>query len=106
VLALWIGLLVGLSPLAGKFGDVRDTDPATWLPVEAESTQVVQAQEQFQDNETLLAVVVYERSTGITQADRAKAQADAATLPRSLGRMECTWRGSSRCGKPASTNGA
>jgi uncharacterized membrane protein YdfJ with MMPL/SSD domain len=29
VLALWIGLLVGLSPLAGTLGDVRDTDPAT-----------------------------------------------------------------------------
>ncbi|KAB2344119.1 MMPL family transporter [Actinomadura rudentiformis] len=81
VLALWVIALVALGPLAGKLGDVEKNDAASWLPKSAESTQVVKLQEQFRKDETMLAVIVYERSGGsITAADTAKAKADTATF--------------------------
>ena len=80
VLALWIVLLVALGPLMGRLGDVEENDAASWLPEGAESTQVVELEEQFRTDETALAVVIYERAGGITTEDRAKAASDAAAL--------------------------
>src|SRR5687768_12891199 len=80
VLAIWVVLLAALGPLAGKLGDVEENDAAAWLPSNAESTQVVELQERFRKDETMLAVIVYERSGGITPADQAKAKADTAEL--------------------------
>ncbi len=80
VLALWIVLLVALGPLMGRLGDVEENDAASWLPEGAESTQVVELEEQFRTDETALAVVIYERAGGITAEDRAKAASDAAAL--------------------------
>ncbi|MFI0351855.1 MMPL family transporter [Actinomadura sp. 9N407] len=80
VLAFWVILLATLGPLAGKLGDVEENDAAAWLPSGAESTQVVELQERFRQDETMLAMVVYERSGGITPADQAKAKADVAEL--------------------------
>ncbi|REE96230.1 MMPL family transporter [Thermomonospora umbrina] len=80
VLALWVVLVMVIGPLAGKLGDVEENDAAAWLPAGAESTQVVELQERFRKDETMLAVVVYERAGGITAQDRAKAQADLAPL--------------------------
>src|SRR5690606_12934322 len=71
VLALWIVLLVALGPLMGRLGDVEENDAASWLPEGAESTQVVELEEQFRTDETALAVVIYERAGGITAEDRA-----------------------------------
>ncbi len=80
VLALWIVLLVALGPLMGRLGDVEENDAASWLPEGAESTQVVELEEQFRTDETALAVVIYERAGGITTEDRAKAASDVAAL--------------------------
>ncbi|MEU6754182.1 MMPL family transporter [Spirillospora sp. NPDC046719] len=82
VLAVWIVLLAALGPLAGRLGDVEDNDAASWLPASAESTQVVKQQDMFQKDETMLAVIVYERPSGITAADRAKAAADKPAFER------------------------
>ncbi|MDL4815498.1 MMPL family transporter [Actinomadura opuntiae] len=82
VLAVWIVLLAALGPLAGRLTDVEDNDAASWLPASAESTRVVKEQDAFQKDETLLAVIVYERTGGITAADRAKASADVAAFER------------------------
>ncbi|MEU6036919.1 MMPL family transporter [Actinomadura sp. NPDC047616] len=80
VLAFWVVLLAALGPLAGRLGDVEENDAASWLPGGAESTQVVKLQERFRDDETMLAVIVYERPSGITAADQAKARSDAAAF--------------------------
>ncbi|WP_433147631.1 MMPL family transporter [Actinomadura nitritigenes] len=82
VLAVWIVLLAALGPLAGRLGDVEDNDAASWLPASAESTRVVKQQDMFQKDETMLAVIVYERPSGITAADRAKAAADRPAFER------------------------
>jgi RND superfamily putative drug exporter len=103
VLALWIALLVGLGPLAGKLGDVEENDAAAWLPAGAESTQVVELEEQFRKDETMLAVIVYERSGGITSADRAKAAADVTALQRLPGAQKASGPFPSKDGKALQT---
>ena len=80
VLALWIVLLAALGPLAGRLGEIEENEAAAWLPAGAESTQVVELQERFRAEETMLAVIVYERSGGITPADQAKARSDLTAL--------------------------
>ncbi|MFS2294085.1 MAG: MMPL family transporter, partial [Actinomadura sp.] len=69
-----------LGPLMGRLGDVEENEAASWLPEGAESTQVVELEEQFRTDETALAVVIYERAGGITAEDRAKAASDVAAL--------------------------
>ncbi|MFD6987000.1 hypothetical protein ACFWAX_41070, partial [Streptomyces sp. NPDC059956] len=76
VIAVWVALLVPALMLAGKLGDVEENDSAAWLPGNAESTSVVERAEKFMPAGTLPAVVVYDRSAGVTDADMAKAKAD------------------------------
>src|ERR671915_204746 len=82
VLAAWLMLLFFLAPLAGKLSGAEENDAAAWLPGGAESTQVVNLQKQFSKEETSLAVIVYERASGITAADTAKARADAGAFAK------------------------
>ncbi len=82
VLAAWLMLLFFLAPLAGKLSGAEENDAAAWLPGGAESTQVVNLQKQFSKEETSLAVIVYERTSGITAADTAKARADAGAFAK------------------------
>ncbi|MFB7616295.1 MMPL family transporter [Kitasatospora sp. NPDC056181] len=88
VLALWLVLLVVAGPLAGKLTNAEDNQASSWLPGNAESTQVLDAQRAFQPVDTAQAVVVYQRDSGITLADRAEAARDAtafAGAPHVLG---------------------
>ncbi|SFP58909.1 putative drug exporter of the RND superfamily [Actinomadura madurae] len=103
VLALWVVLLAALGPLAGKLGDVEENDAAAWLPSGAESTQVVELEEQFRKDETMLAVVVYERSGGITPADKAKASSDAAAFQKLPGAQQVQGPFPSKDGKALQT---
>lgn len=103
VLAVWIALLVALGPLAGKLGDVEENDAAAWLPAGAESTQVVQLEEQFRKDETMPAVIVYERSGGLTAADRAKAASDVTALQKLPGAQQVQGPFASKDGKALQT---
>jgi len=70
VLALWIvALAVCFSP-AGKLTGAQKNDAVSWLPGNAESTEVLKASEQFSSPDEIPAVLVYERSSGITPADK------------------------------------
>ncbi|MFI0482316.1 MMPL family transporter [Actinomadura sp. 9N215] len=103
VLALWVVLLVALGPLAGKLGDVEENDAASWLPGGAESTQVVELEEQFRKDETMPAVIVYERSGGITAQDRAKAASDVSALQKLPGAQKAQGPFPSKDGKALQT---
>src|SRR4029077_3981458 len=48
----------------------------SWLPSSAESTKVLALQSRFQSANIYTRVVVYERPSGVTPADRAAAAAD------------------------------
>jgi putative drug exporter of the RND superfamily len=80
VLVLWVAVLAVAGPLAGKLTGVEKNDNSTWLPGNAEATQVADLQKQFQPDDVAPAVVVYERPSGITAADRAKVARDVTAI--------------------------
>ncbi|MFD9127639.1 MMPL family transporter [Kitasatospora sp. NPDC059571] len=82
VLAVWVLLLFAAVPLAGKLNGAEDNEASSWLPGNAESTRVLNAQRSFFPTDTAQAVVVYQRPSGITVADRAEAVRDAAEFAR------------------------
>src|SRR5215472_655496 len=77
VVGFWVIVLVVAFPLSSKLTGAEKNDAKAWLPANAESTKVLDVQSRFQSPNVFAAVVVYERASGITAADRAKAAADA-----------------------------
>jgi RND superfamily putative drug exporter len=80
VLALWVVVLAIAVPLAGKLTSVEKNDNSAWLPGSAEATKVSDQLKRFQPDDIAPAVIVYERTGGITPADTAKATQDAAAM--------------------------
>ncbi len=80
VLALWMVVFAIAGPLAGKLTGVEKNDNSAWLPGSAEATKVLDQQHTFQPQDTLPAIAVYERKSGLTDADVSKAAADAWTF--------------------------
>ncbi|NUK39907.1 MMPL family transporter [Streptomyces lunaelactis] len=79
-LAAWLIIAMALGPLAGKVADVEDNDANAYLPGNAEAALVNDRLEEFRTDEVIPAVIVYVRDSGITTADRAKAEADRKEL--------------------------
>jgi putative drug exporter of the RND superfamily len=78
VIVLWIVGVLALSPLGAKLGDVTRDETASFLPEDAESTQVQELlKDRFPGGETTLGLIVYKREGGLTDADRAKIARDA-----------------------------
>jgi putative drug exporter of the RND superfamily len=81
VVAFWLALVALAGPLAGKLGDVQKNSFESWVPGSAESTKAFRLAEQnFGQGDTIPTIVVYARSGGLTEADRAKVDADFADL--------------------------
>ena len=80
VLALSLVFLAGMGSFGSKLTSVVDNDIASWLPGDAESTEVIQKAAAFSDPDDIPAIVLYVRDSGTTPADLAKATADAAEL--------------------------
>jgi RND superfamily putative drug exporter len=77
VLAFWLIVVALAGPLSGKLTGAEKNDAQAWLPPKAESTQVLKLQASYQSPNTFPAVVVYNRPSGLTHADRVKAAQDA-----------------------------
>jgi putative drug exporter of the RND superfamily len=77
VMGFWVVVLVITLPLSSKLMGAEKNDASAWLPASAESTKVLNAQARFQSPNIYTGVVVYQRASGLTAADRAKAAADA-----------------------------
>ncbi|HZQ49860.1 MAG TPA: MMPL family transporter [Candidatus Dormibacteraeota bacterium] len=78
ILAGWLMLAGVAAPFAAKLSALQKNDLADFLPASAEATQVLRLESGFQNARVLPAVVVFERSTGITDADRATVTAEAS----------------------------
>jgi RND superfamily putative drug exporter len=76
----WLFLGGPLGQFAGQLTDVQQNDSASFLPAEAESTQVSELAAQFSDDDLIPAVVVYEFETPANQDDLATIAADVARL--------------------------
>src|SRR5690242_4845655 len=82
VVGFWVVLLAVTFSLAGKLSGAEKNEAKSWLPANAESTKVLDVQAHFQSPNVFPGVVVYQRATGLTAADRAKAAADARAFVR------------------------
>ncbi len=78
IIVFWIAMAFAAGGLAGKLQGVEKNDAKSWLPGSAESTKALDIQASFTSPNTIPAVIVYERPSGLTAADRAKVAADAA----------------------------
>ena len=84
----WVVFLVWLvaiflafgTNLPGKFSDAEDNESTSFLPGDAESTEVLAKAEALQGGELAPAVVVYRREAGLTSSDRSKIAEDAGRL--------------------------
>jgi RND superfamily putative drug exporter len=83
VLVLWLVLAGVSAPLAGRLTDVQENDVAAWLPSDAESTRALERQVELgSDPDVFPAVVVYERTAGLTPEDAAAVQSDVEAFGR------------------------
>jgi RND superfamily putative drug exporter len=77
VLVFWVAVFFFAGQYASKLNSAQQNDASSWLPKNAESTQVVELSKQFTPSDIFPALVVYERADGtITEADQAKVAAD------------------------------
>jgi RND superfamily putative drug exporter len=77
VLVFWLIIVAVVGPLAGKLTGAEKNNAQSWLPGSAESTKVLALQSRFQSPNIFTGVVVYDRPSGLTSADRVKVAADA-----------------------------
>ena len=82
VVVFWLIIVALAGPLSGKLMGAEKNDASSWLPAKAESTQVVNLQSKIQSPNVFTAVVVYDRPSGLTSADRAKVAADRTRFTR------------------------
>ena len=80
VVGFWVVVLVIMLPLSIKLKHAEKNNTSQWVPASAESTKVLGVQARFQSPNIFPAIVVYERASGVTAADRAKAAADARSF--------------------------
>ncbi|MGN6412753.1 MMPL family transporter [Flexivirga sp.] len=80
---LWLAVGAVAGPYSGKLSSVATNDPAAFLPASAEATQVTALARNFEGRQVDPALIVYQRTTGITAADTA-AVAERARAVRSL----------------------
>ncbi|NEB77431.1 MMPL family transporter [Streptomyces sp. SID14478] len=64
LLVVWLGIGGSLGSYAGKLGEVATNDQAAFLPTNAESTKVIDAQRSFRQEETLPTIVVWTADGG------------------------------------------
>ena len=81
VLAVWLIILIVIGPLAGKFEDAQENDPADYLPGKAESVQAIDALEDFPSGDIAEAITVFSRDSGLTAGDRARSPRDDRRRP-------------------------
>ena len=80
VLAAWLLLAAAAAPFAARLSSLQKNDLADFLPGTAEATQVLKLESGFQNARALPAVIVYERSSGITDADHSTVAAETSSL--------------------------
>ncbi len=80
VLAAWIVALVGLGSLSAKLIDVQNNEASSWLPGSAESTKVLDELSGTVDPDEIPTLVVYSRPGGLTEADFAAMDEQAAEM--------------------------
>lgn len=82
IAVLWLLVLAVAGPLSGKLADVVESSQSAFLPDSAESTLALEVEKALAGADVFPTLVVYERTSGITDADRARVERDAARIAR------------------------
>ena len=69
VVLVWLGSAAPLSALGAGLTGLQENDVAAFLPDSAESTRVQELQSDFQPVESIPAVLLWEKSDGLDDAD-------------------------------------
>jgi putative drug exporter of the RND superfamily len=78
VILLWLVAFGVMGSVGSKLADVTSDETASFLPAEAESTQVQELlKDRFPGGETTIGLIVYQREGGLTEADRERIADDA-----------------------------
>jgi putative drug exporter of the RND superfamily len=81
VIGLWLIGVAVMTPFGSKLADVTRDETASFLPAEAESTEVQELlRDRFPGGETTIGLVVYKREGGLTEADRQRIAEDAQRI--------------------------
>ncbi|MEU6888545.1 MMPL family transporter [Streptomyces viridosporus] len=90
LLVAWLGIGGAFGPYAGKLGEVAVNDQAGFLPRSAESTEVIEEQKAFRQDETLPAIVLWtgdaDGPVGDRQPEATRALASLVDTPGVVGR--------------------
>ncbi|UJA20361.1 MMPL family transporter [Thermoleophilia bacterium SCSIO 60948] len=92
VLAVWVAVIfAGFAfDLPGKFADAEENDSSSFLPGDAESTQVLDVTSRFEGGEVAPTVVVFRRADGLTTADQRTIEQTRAELSDATRQFENT----------------
>jgi len=71
IVAVWVVILMVVGPLAGKFEDAQENDPADYLPGSAESVAAIEELEGFPSGDIANAITVFYREGGLEASDQA-----------------------------------
>src|SRR5215207_7627418 len=71
VVGVWLVVLMVIGPLAGKFEDAQENDPADYLPAGAESVRMLDRLDGFPSDDEADAIVVFHRDGSLSSGDRA-----------------------------------
>ena len=71
IVGVWLIVLFAIGPLAGKFEDAQENDPADYLPANAESVEAIEELEEFPSGDIANAITVFYRDGGLEAADKA-----------------------------------
>ncbi|WP_194819437.1 MMPL family transporter [Nocardia sp. XZ_19_385] len=85
LIGLWIAVLAALTPFAGSLDDVKSDKETDYLPAAAQSTLAAELEATLPGGTSNVLLVVYQRDTGVTDADRATATAHYAALRAKYG---------------------
>ncbi len=76
---------MAMAPLNAKLVDVQNNEASSWLPGDAESTEVLDALSDTVDPNDIPTLVVYDRASGLTDADLAAMDEQAAEIAKTEG---------------------
>ena len=86
LVVVWFAIAGLGGPTFGKISDVSTNDQAGFLPASAQSTEVNEWQSKFNDSESIPAIVVFQKDSGIvTDADKLKFDELTTTLEDAKG---------------------
>ncbi len=82
IVLVWLAFGGVAGPYAGKLSEVAENDNAAFLPATAESTEVSEIRQEFVEQETIPAIVVWEAPDGIGPDAQQAAAAQVEELSR------------------------